>query len=372
MHIKVLSTASEFDAISVEWRALEALVPFLLPFQTYDWNRSWWQIFSVQTVFRRDELSIIVFYDKDQLVAVAPYAISYLGRKAFSVYRYVRPFGADPNLTEIRTPLILPGYEKDVFQHLAAPYRPQLSGFTEQQMIVSDENGEQLFTQRCAMRQIDKRKISNYVLDLGKDWDSFRSGLKRNIKESIRHCYNSLARDKLQPVLKVVTGHQALPEHLPTFYHLHSSRASAQLTVEHPDYFSNPLHKALIASLLKTPFADKMQLFCLEIDGKIVAIRMGFLMGEELYLYYSGYDLAYARYSVMTTLLVEIIRWSLDKNIQRLNLSVGEDVSKTRWGPRVISYAEYQFVKNAWWRYRLGKSIVQLRKRRQTSMLGHK
>ena len=35
------------------------------------------------------------------------------------------------------------------------------------------------------------------VLPLAPTWELFRAGLKRNIKESLRRCYNSLKRDGL-------------------------------------------------------------------------------------------------------------------------------------------------------------------------------
>ena len=36
---------------------------------------------------------------------------------------------------------------------------------------------------------------SDFVLDMAPTWDEFRRRLKRNIRESLRHCYNSLRRD---------------------------------------------------------------------------------------------------------------------------------------------------------------------------------
>ena len=54
-------------------------------------------------------------------------------------------------------------------------------------------------------------------------------------------------------------------------------------------------------------------LFELEIAGEIVASRLAFLEGRELYFYYSGYDPAWRKYSVMTTLMAEIMRWSISR-----------------------------------------------------------
>ena len=67
---------------------------------------------------------------------------------------------------------------------------------------------------------------------------------------------------------------------------------------------------------------------------------MGLVLGRELYLYYSGYDPAWHRFSVMTTLVAEAIKWAIAQRLTLVNLSVGTDVSKTRWRPRAIPHRE--------------------------------
>ena len=68
----------------------------------------------------------------------------------------------------------------------------------------------------------------------------------------------------------------------------------------------------------------------------MVATRVGFVVGDSLYLYYSGYDPAWARFGVMTTTLAEAIKYAIGRGMATVNLSPGTDVSKTRWGPRAI------------------------------------
>ena len=41
------------------------------------------------------------------------------------------------------------------------------------------------------------------ILTLPSTWEAFRSGLKRNVKESLRHGYNSLKREGFEPCLGV-------------------------------------------------------------------------------------------------------------------------------------------------------------------------
>ncbi len=57
-----------------------------------------------------------------------------------------------------------------------------------------------------------------------------------------------------------------------------------------------------------------------------------------MYLYYSGYDPLWARYSVMTTTVAEALKYAIACGIKTVSLSPGREISKTRWGPRQIDY----------------------------------
>jgi len=83
---------------------------------------------------------------------------------------------------------------------------------------------------------------------------------------------------------------------------------------------------------------DQLRIFELEVDGKIVAARMAFLLGEELYLYYSGYDLAWRKHSIMTTLMCECFKWAIECGVKVVNLSTGKDPSKLRWRGREVMF----------------------------------
>ncbi|MFZ6778651.1 GNAT family N-acetyltransferase [Undibacterium sp. Ji83W] len=361
----VVTTEAEFEALAASWRLLETQVPQLLPFQTYDWNRAWWQIFSDSSWYHKDELAICTQHEQGQLVAVMPLTNTHVGMHKLFIYRYVRPFGADPNLTEIRIPLTLPDYTETILQQWEDLSRQETFGLTEFQVIHTKQHAAHFLACNTAVHSLETRDIPNYILHLGESWSCFKSGLKRNIKESLRRCYNSLARDNLQLRLQVWQGATEIKPRLNEFYALHAARAGATNTVDHPDYFADAKHRAFMTALLENDFGQRMRLFSLELDGRVVAMRLGFAMGEELYLYYSGYDLKFASYSVMTTLLAEIMQWSYTQNFKRINLSVGEDVSKTRWGPTVTGYVEHQCVKNNTWRRNLGSGILKMRKLRR-------
>jgi hypothetical protein len=134
--------------------------------------------------------------------------------------------------------------------------RCETFGLTEFQIIGAKAPADHFIQNNEELFPLTDRTIPNFVLSLGKDWDSFKSGLKRNIKESLRRCYNAPKRDGLEINFRVAQGCTSIRQLLPVFYTLHGARASAKDTIEHPDYFSihdtKPCWKACWKARLQT------------------------------------------------------------------------------------------------------------------------
>lgn len=181
----------------------------------------------------------------------------------------------------------------------------------------------------------------DYVLDLAPSWDEFRTGLKRNIRESIRHCYNSLKRENLTLETSVAKSPAEIRAGLDHFVRLHAARADLDDTVAHPDRFATPMARGFLYDVcLRLAQRDIARVFLLKIAGEVVAARVGFEMNDTLYLYYSGFDPQWRKYSVMTTLVTEAIKYAIERQLKTVNLSAGTDVSKTRWGAHEVPFAE--------------------------------
>ncbi len=128
---------------------------------------------------------------------------------------------------------------------------------------------------------------------------------------------------------------------LQRFFVLHALRAQAQGTVVHPDYFAGERPRRFLSDVCARLAArGKVRIFQLVIREEVVATRIGFLVGDTLYLYYSGYDPKWAKYGVMTTALVETIKYAIGQGFATIDLSTGKDGSKTRWGPRELALAQ--------------------------------
>ena len=181
--------------------------------------------------------------------------------------------------------------------------------------------------------------VSDYYLPLAPTWVEFKARLSRNIRESLRKCHNAPERDGISISHTVVQDVSDVAEAIDRFLYLHQARSELSGTIRHNDVFATESTRHFLVDVCQR-FAARgaLRIFQLSIAKQVVATRIGFIMGDSLYLYYSGYDPAYAKYSVMTTVVAEAIRWAIGEGLQTVNLSTGKDASKQRWGPEHIVY----------------------------------
>lgn len=336
-----LNTLVEIAELSDEWEHLVQKSEIALPFYTPDWISSWWRHFGRSTYFVKDYLKVFVFRDADGvLIGVAPMVLTIRPGVGPVRTRELQFIGADKNITEIRGPICHPDRIQEVFAALRTHVAQ--SGCCDWVQWRGLPGGTEAKPQDKALIADNALSNIDFILPLSGCWNSFRSGLPRNIKESLRKCYNSLARDQHHFEIRVLTESADVTPALDRFLILHSARAGQTGTINHPDVFDTPASRAFLRDVcVRMAAHEKLRIFEMVIAGEVVASRIGFLLGDQLYLYYTGYAYAWGRYSVMTTVVAEAIRWAFDAKCSVVNLSTGSDVSKTRWRPQSIVYQGY-------------------------------
>ena len=308
-----------------------------LPFALHDWHLTWCRHFLNYHPHIEDEPRFCVLHEATgRCVAILPFIQS---RRHFGPFRVtsLSMLGADPAITEIPTPLVAAGYGA-----LAVRAAHDLfSGTVEWDWIHWSGLCEELREALTGEPRLSFREpLSDFILDLPPTWEEFRSLLKRNIRESLRHCYNSLRRAGHRFELQVITDPADIGPALNRFLELHRMRAQLRNTVLHPDRFATQVSRDFLYEICERLARQGVtRLFALRIGGEIVAMRIGFVVDDSLYLYYSGFDPRWARYSVMTTTMAEAIKYAIAAGLTTVGLSPTRDLAKTRWGPRQVDYA---------------------------------
>ena len=338
MLVQRIDDLAQLEALAEEWARLAMSVPDPVPFWAPQWVLPWWKHFARHGAVLSDELRAYAFRNRDgALVGFAPFAITQWPGIGPISLRRLQVLGADPAITEVNPVLAAPEHAAEVWNALLAALQED-GGFDRARWWVVDGAAAASALQReaCITWQGERPM---FVLDLPSTWEELKSSRPRNIKESLRKCYNSLARDGHRFELVVRSKPAELYPALDRFFALHHERATQTDTVTHGDWFEPAvartfLHEAA-QSLART---GQALVFELVVRGKVVATRVGFLLGSSLYLYYSGYSSEWAKYSVMTTCTAEAIQWAIRQGLKTVNLSFGRDVSKTRWAPREVMY----------------------------------
>jgi CelD/BcsL family acetyltransferase involved in cellulose biosynthesis len=337
---RVINLAA-FEALAPEWEALEAEIHPRTPFTSPAWNRLWWQHYAVDRLMVRDELFTHVVRDaRGRLVAVAPTMLTSRPAAGPLRARILQFFGTDGNVTEMRGLICRPADQDEVMRALTRDFidhREEWDWIDWGGVRETPGVADWLLRSKAIGRD---RHVPNYHIPLPATWDELKARLSRNMKEALRKCYNSLKRDGHTFEFRVVERPEEVPAALETFFALHAMRGEAVDTVHHHDVFVTDRARAFLQEYA-THLARRgaLHIFQLLIGGKVVATRIGFRVGKDLYLYYSGYDVAWRDYSVMTTVVTEAIKWAIERRLTNVNLSFGQDNSKLRWSPEEVAFS---------------------------------
>ncbi len=91
---RVIRTKEDFDKLEEDWSLLCKQTESHI-FQTFDWNRTWWDHFGTY-----GELQIFVLYDKETVVGIAPLFCDRFTVLGVEMYVYLRMIGSRVNKTE--------------------------------------------------------------------------------------------------------------------------------------------------------------------------------------------------------------------------------------------------------------------------------
>jgi CelD/BcsL family acetyltransferase involved in cellulose biosynthesis len=337
--VQRIANIPELESLASEWEEIDRYSSPRTPFTSPAWNLLWWQHFRENRFWVRDELFVLAVRDEHRrLIALAPLMRTLRPAWGPLRMRQIQFFGADANITELRGLVCRPEHRAEAMQ-LLHTYLMEQAGTWDSMLwcgISASEPADVLGA------PAPSRTTSDYYLRLPGSWAELAAGLSRNMKEALRKCYNSLKRGGHAFTFRVVSKPGEVGAALRVFFSLHRARAELGGTVPHSNSFQTIRSRRFLRKYAQEMAKrDQLRVFQLIIDGKVVATRIGFILGQEVYFYYSGYSPKWRDFSVMTTLLAESIKWAIEQRFQIVNLSTGSDYSKARWQPEEVASSDY-------------------------------
>jgi len=337
-------------AISAEWEVLDSQIAPKTPFTAPSWILTWWRHFHRRQAMFRDEFFCHIVRDgRGRLVAIAPLMRTYAPGFGLPVLRIVQFFGNDPSLTEIRGVICRPCDQDDVIDALVGHFLAHRGTWDVFRWngLHPAPSADRARPVPCAF--IPRRELPVYLIELPESWEKLRAHVSSNMRKNLRKAYEFLERDGFVFALHVVERPDELPAALERFLALHAMRSEAADMITHPNKFAGPPARSFLADYLRV-MAERgaLRIFELKIGGAVVASRLAFLLGPDLYMYFAGYDPSWKDYSVMTVLVSEMIKWALAHGAERANLSTGRDQSKLRWKPTEVILRDAVQVSPTW------------------------
>jgi len=343
LYVQELTAIEQIDDIANEWKALDEHLSPRTPFTSHQWMRLWWKHYKRHGFLATDHLFFhIVREANGELIAVAPMMLTHRpGLGPFKI-RVISFFGADTSITELRGVICKAEHQAEVVGALADFLFKKRN---EWDIILwkglrLDGTAKEVLRQRGSV--IKGGELSDYIMHLPKTWDELRLSVSANMRKNVRKAYEFLERDGHQFEFRIVEKRSEMAVALDRFFFLHSSRANVSDMITHPDKFAAPDNHAFLVECANE-LADQniFRIFELKVGGTVVASRLAFLLGDNLYFYYAGYEPKWRDHSVMTVLMTEILKWAIAQGLPIANLSTGTDQSKLRWKPTEIGFQDF-------------------------------
>jgi len=339
LKVTVLPGPEALLTLRAEWEALdECLVP-RMPFTGPLWHELWWRYYRRHSVVVRDEFLVCTVRDEEgRLVGVAPLMRTHHPGVGPFRLREIQFFGADPNMTELRGVACRPECQMEVLQSLSRYFGSNALGWNwfRWQGIRADVPPPPIRS-RTGGDFTWLREVPDYILDLPSTWEEFDKACTSRVRKKLRSCYRLLERNGHAFRFHIVSDPSSVADALAAFYSLHTERTA----VRSSDVFASSRARKFLDEFCRfMADRDQLRIFEIKIQDVVVATRIGFKLGKELYLYHSGNAIAWDRYSIMTTLLAETIKSAIEQGYTLVNLSTGNDRSKTRWRPREVKFVD--------------------------------
>jgi len=228
--VHVVRSVAGVAELKSDFAHLELSIGNTLPFALFEWHLAWCRHFLRQDRGVEDLPMYHVLRDPEgTCVGIIPLILT-RRRIGGLTFASAGLLGADPAITEIRSSLVKPGYEAAVAEALHGSLTSSRDWDWIHWMGPSDRFSAAL----GSLRGLDWQPIpADYVIDLPATWEEFRAGLKRNIRESLRHCYNSLKRDGHEFTVTQAESPDAVKEALELLFVLHAMRAAMPSTIIH-------------------------------------------------------------------------------------------------------------------------------------------
>ena len=325
--VREVTTLDGFDAMRTEWNQLVGRLAVPSPFQTWEWNRAWWNHFGTGRT-----LSILEFRQQGRVIGIAPYYRRRLGTPIG--VSMLQPLGWEGNglgngITEQWELLFPPDCRMALLERFSDWLQDQqwsavlLPGWPE---------GDPLpgwMARRVAYR--GKGIVFTYRR-VPPDWEALVSSLNKSMRDNVRY-YPRLMQRKGHPYrFQVAATPIEVSAALPLLFNFHRERAEATMKITHDDYFNHPNRRAFIRELAPVLAENsQVRIGTIWVGTEPVAIQMWLEKDDTMFLYYSGFLPDWRAHSVGLLATIGAFQDAIGRGVRQIEFLAGGGHPKERW-----------------------------------------
>ncbi|MBM4331887.1 MAG: GNAT family N-acetyltransferase [Deltaproteobacteria bacterium] len=318
MILEALKASSFPEALTEEWEALLLGSHYPNPFLTPAWNEIWLRHFGSLL-----EVKIILCRtDLGPLLALGAFVNSKGEGNGLTLL-------GSTDVCDYRDLIVAPGSEEQVFKALAGFFREGPWEYLEFDGISEFSPTAQFLPpvmESFGFKVVKEVEEAAIYLDLPSNWEDFLERLNAKDRHELRRKMRRIEREATFEL----SGNEDLPsgpEKMEIFFSLNrkSRKDKAEfMTPAMESYFRE------IASRFKE--RGWLKLSFLKVEGQEVAAFFSFDFAGTEYVYNSGYDPQFSRFSPGIILAALCIRRAIEKGMIRFNFLRGREEYKYRLG----------------------------------------
>jgi CelD/BcsL family acetyltransferase involved in cellulose biosynthesis len=146
---------------------------------------------------------------------------------------------------------------------------------------------------------------------------------------------------KCEVRIRKCTGESEIDPLLQALYELHGKHWQARGL---PGTLHSPARRQFYGELARLLLRQRqLELWALELNGKIAAAQFGLRYGTTLFSLQEGFDPEFASDSVGYVLRSQVLKQAIGDGIRRYDFLGGADESKLRWGAEMGHYLNLSF-----------------------------
>lgn len=322
--VDVIGDTSAFAQLRPEWTGLLASSKSRGFFLTWEWLYTWWRHLAGD---RR--LYLLAVRTDDELVALAPFCVSPRFRFGH-VLETVEFLGSGFAGSDYLDIIAREGYEQTAVTALSAhlakqPYALRLTNVKSDSLAACLSN--KLHRSQWTLRDLQINTCP-YVPLSGMTWESYLATLGSEHRYTFRRKWQRINKEFTVDWETPRSFHQCHRD-LEATVALHNLRWDGR---GRSDAFHTPALIAFHRDLAPLAFSRGwLRLHVLRLNGRAAASLYGFLYGSKFYFYQSGFDPAFAKYSLGLLTMGLAIQGALREQAAEFDLLHGNEPYKSHW-----------------------------------------